>query len=181
MSIDTACFPSSFAVAPRPANEDERQEALHKLRLLDTLPEQTYDDIVLLAAQICDTPISMVSLIDNERQWFKARLGLDVPEIRRDGSFCSHAILQPEKVMLVPDTLEDLRFCESPMVSGDPHIRFYAGAPIVTPDGAALGTVCVIDKKPRELSARQQFALQALARQASALFQLRARVFFATH
>ena len=165
--------------APRPADEAKRQAALDRLELLDTLPEQAHDDIVLLASQICGTPISAVSLIDNERQWFKAQIGLSDGDGPRDDSFCGHAIMTPTEIFTVRDALEDVRFVENPAVQGEPHVRFYAGAPIVTHDGAAIGTVCVVDTVPRELTARQEFALRALARQAAALFQMRQRVFSA--
>jgi GAF domain-containing protein len=163
--------------APKPSNEAERLAALRQLRLLDTLPEQVYDDLALLASHICSTPISLVTLVDHERQWFKARVGITMTETSRDASFCAHAIVHPTDVLTVADTQRDPRFWDNPFVTGEPMTRFYAGAPIVTAHGEALGTVCVIDRKPRELGAREVFALQALARQAAALFRLRARVF----
>ena len=141
--------------------------ALLDLRILDTLPEPVYDDLVLLAADICDTPIALISLVDSDRQWFKAKLGLDASETPRDLAFCSHAILEPNSVFSVPDTHADSRFATNDLVTADPHIRAYAGAPIVMPSSHVLGTVCVIDTVPRTLTPRQKNALQALARQAA--------------
>jgi diguanylate cyclase len=155
--------------------EAARLAALHGLRVLDTLPEQAFDDIVQLASQICGTPVALVSLVDEQRQWFKARIGLAATRTHRDMAFCAHAIKTPDALMVVADTACDPRFRDNPLVTGDPKIRFYAGAPIVTPGGQALGTVCVLDTVPRELDAAQLGALQALARQASALFELRRR------
>lgn len=148
---------------------------MHDLRVLDTLPEQAFDDIVQLASQICGTPVGLVSLVDEQRQWFKARVGLAATHTPRDIAFCAHAINTPDELMVVADTACDPRFRDNPLVTGDPRIRFYAGAPVVTPGGHALGTVCVFDTVPRELDAAQLGALQALARQASALFELRRR------
>ena len=164
---------------PRPANDAERIAVLRQLRLLDTLPEQVYDDLAFLASTICGTPISLVSLVDAERQWFKARIGVEYAETPRSEAFCAHAILTPDEVMTVSDAREDGRFVDNPHVTGAPYVRFYAGAPIVTDDGAALGTVCAIDTKPRTIDARQSYALKALARVAASLFQLRARTFAA--
>ncbi len=155
--------------------DEARQRALERLRILDTLPEQVYDDLVLLASEICGTPIALVSLIDHERQWFKARLGLDVAETHRDLAFCWHAVVEPASVLVVPDALQDPRFAGNALVTGAPNIRFYAGAPIVLHSGEALGTVCVIDTEPRKVSPSQLRALQALARQAAALLELRER------
>ncbi len=160
--------------APAPPHEDRRLATLEALQVLDTGAEGTFEDVVLLASQICGTPIALVSLIDADRQWFKARVGLNTPETPRSDAFCAHAILAPDAVMQVRDALLDPRFVDNPLVQGEPNIRFYAGAPIVTPAGDALGTVCVIDRQPRELSPGQLDALQALARQAAALLQLRA-------
>ena len=159
--------------AAPPPDEAARLLTLHGLHVLDTLPERVYDDIVLLASQLCGTPISLVSLVDSERQWFKARVGLAAPETHRDLAFCSHAIVGPDPVFVVEDALRDARFRDNPLVTGDPHIRFYAGALIVTPGGQPLGTVCVIDTVPRVLDATQLLGLQALSRQASALLEAR--------
>lgn len=158
---------------PPPPDEARRLQALRRLKVLDTLPESLFDDIVLLASEICGTPIALISLIDTDRQWFKARRGLDATQTHRDHAFCAHAITRPAHVMTVPDALQDARFASNPLVLGDPNIRFYAGAPVLTPEGDALGTVCVIDTVPRDLDPGQQASLQALARQASALLQAR--------
>lgn len=159
--------------APFPANEEERALSLEHLRVLDSAAEQGFDDVVLLATTLCNAPIALVSLVDRERQWFKACIGLDVQETHRDLAFCAHAILEPAEVLIVEDASLDPRFEHSPLVLGPPYIRFYAGAPIRTRAGHALGSVCVIDTRPRTLSAAQSLALQALARQAAALLQLR--------
>ena len=147
--------------------------SLHRYRILDTLPEQAYDDIVQLASAICGTPIATVTLVDSERQWFKASVGLDERETARDVAFCDHAIRQPDEILVVSNAALDPRFAANPLVTGGPEIRFYAGMPLVGADGEALGTVCVIDRKPRELSAEQLDGLRALARQVVALLELR--------
>ena len=157
----------------KPENEAARLAALHNLRILDTPPEDTFDDLVRIASAICGMPMASISLIDRDRQWFKARLGLTSVESARDSAFCAHAILDPDRVMVVPDALEDIRFHDNPLVQGEPHIRFYAGAPLVDAEGLALGTLCVLDHQPRQLSAHQQDALDALSRQVSKLLELR--------
>lgn len=159
--------------APLPKNEALRISTLHRYDILDTLAEQAYDDIVLLASHICETPIALISLVDSDRQWFKARLGIEATETPRDLSFCAHAILHPEQPLIVPDALEDSRFSDNLLVTEAPNIRFYAGAPLLSPTGEALGSVCVIDRKPRELNERQIRALQALSRQVTALLEMR--------
>lgn len=159
--------------APFPFNEEERVLSLEHLDVLDSANEQAFDDIVLLATTLCDAPIALVSLVDRERQWFKACIGLGVQETHRDLAFCGHAILDPAEVLVVEDATLDPRFASSPLVLGPPFIRFYAGAPIVTDSGVALGTVCVIDTHSRQLSERHALALQALARQAAALLEAR--------
>ncbi len=159
--------------APFPSNEEERAQSLEHLGILDSVPEREFDDIVMLASTWCDTPIALVSLVDRERQWFKACFGLDVRETHRDLAFCAHAILEPADVLVVEDALLDSRFQESALVLGPPYIRFYAGAPIIDDAGHALGTVCVIDTKPRTLTDPQRSALLALARQTASLLQLR--------
>ena len=154
-----------------PTNEAARLATLHDLRLLDTDPEAGFDDIVALACAITGAPTALISLVDTERQWFKARIGLDVCETPRSVAFCDHAI-RGRDVLVTLDASRDPRFADNPLVTGAPFIRFYAGAPILTPEGHALGTVCVIDYAPRA-SFDQADALSALARQVSALIELR--------
>jgi GAF domain-containing protein len=147
-----------------PPSEVDRLEALRQYRILDTPCEQAYDDITALAAFICDAPIALISLVDSDRQWFKSKVGLNVDETSRDFSFCAHAILS-ESIMLVNDALCDERFNDNPLVTHEPKIRFYAGVPLRTPDAHLIGTLCVIDRQPRELSEYQTKTLKALARQ----------------
>jgi len=158
--------------APIPDNEAERLTALREYHILDTAAEQAYDDITALAAYLCDVPIAMISLVDESRQWFKSRLGLNEQETPRDVAFCAHAILQSEP-LIVRDALKDTRFSDSALATRSPHIRFYAGFPLASPEGFALGTLCAIDRKPRRLSPEQQRAMQALSRQVMALLELR--------
>jgi PAS domain S-box-containing protein len=150
--------------APLPPNEAQRLAALAQYQVLDTPPEQAFDDLTLLAAHICQTPIALVSLVDEMRQWFKSRLGFSATETARDIAFCAHTILHPDEVLEVRDAKADPRFADNPLVTGDANFRFYAGAPLITPEGHALGALCVIDNKPRTLTAEQLAALRALSR-----------------
>ena len=156
-----------------PANEAERLEKLRSYAILDTLPEKEYDEITFLASQICGTPISLITLIDENRQWFKSKHGLTEDETSRELSFCGHAINDPENILMVPDSRLDERFFDNPFVIGDPHVIFYAGVPLVTPDGLPLGTLCVIDDVPKELSESQLQCLRALGNQLVKLLELR--------
>jgi GAF domain-containing protein len=140
-----------------------RVSALQKYAILDSEPEQAFDDLTLLASYVCKTPIALISLIDEDRQWFKSRVGISATETSRDIAFCSTAIQQPD-VLVVPDTLQDERFRTNPLVVSDPNIRFYAGAPLINEDGYALGTLCVVDRTPRNLAPEQEAALKALSR-----------------
>jgi hypothetical protein len=158
--------------APLPDKEVQRLDALKRYDLLDTPAEAEFDDLARLAARFCATPIALISLVDAERQWFKSRMGIDIEESPRDVSFCAHAILEGD-VLVVPDTTQDERFADNPFVKDDSRIRFYAGAPLVTPEGHAVGTLCVLDRKPRELSEDQRDALRVLARQVVAQMELR--------
>jgi GAF domain-containing protein len=155
-----------------PQNEARRLKVLWQYEVLDTVPEEIFDDLSELAGAICDAPISLISLVDEARQWFKARTGISAQETSRDISFCAHAILQPG-LFIVPDATADDRFKDNPLVTGEPNVRFYAGAPLITPDGYALGTLCVLDGKPRELRPEQLKALRLLARIVVSQLELR--------
>ncbi len=159
-----------------PQNESIRLADLRSFDILDTVAEEAYDAITYLAAEICDVPIALISIVDKERQWFKSRVGLDATETHRDLAFCAHAIREPSSLLIVPDASADPRFSTNPLVTDDPSIRFYAGAPLVSPAGNALGTLCVIDREPRVLTGEQEKALAALSIQVMALLELRRTV-----
>ena len=152
--------------APMPADEDERLAALRELLLLDTPPEERFDRLARLAAEQLDTPIALLTLVDGQRQWFKSRMGLEATETPREISFCGHAILKNE-LFVVEDASRDPRFADNPLVTGDPHIRFYAGAPLSAPGGHRIGTLCVIDTVPRTLGTVERSILDALRRLAN--------------
>ncbi|HEY9510614.1 MAG TPA: GAF domain-containing protein [Verrucomicrobiae bacterium] len=158
--------------APLPSTEKKRLKVLWQYDVLDTVPEAVFDDLTELAARICEAPIALISLVDEDRQWFKSKVGISINETSRDLSFCAHAIRQ-EGLFIVPDATRDARFAKNPLVVSDPKIRFYAGAPLITPDGYALGTLCIIDKVPRELRHDQQQALRVLARHVMTQLELR--------
>jgi len=156
-----------------PHNESFRLKALKEYSILDTLPEQEYDDITQLASQICETPISLIGLIDENRQWFKSKVGIEGNESPREVTFCAHAIIDPTEIFTIKDSRLDERFYDNPNVTGEPHVVFYAGIPLVSPEGFPLGTLCVVDHKPKELSIEQLQALKALSNQVVSLFELR--------
>lgn len=158
--------------APIPANEQERLAALRALELLDSPAEAMFDHITALAAQICDTPIALISLVDAQRQWFKSRVGLDAEQTARELAFCAHAVAD-DAPLEVDNALDDARFLDNPLVTSDPHIRFYAGMPLHDGRGLALGTLCVIDRQPRHLDSHQRAQLQHLAQLTGELFELR--------
>src|SRR5947208_2403240 len=161
--------------AQLPENETLRLDALRRDAILDTAPEERFDDLTRLAAHICGTPIAVISLIDADRQWFKSKVGLSVMETSRDIAFCAHTLMQTD-LFVVRDALADDRFATNPLVTSDPKIRFYAAAPLETPEGYVLGTLCVIDRVPRDLSVEQQDALRALSRQVVSQLELRRHV-----
>lgn len=160
--------------APVPKNELKRLNVLWQYDVLDTVPEALFDDLTELAALICEAPIALISLIDEDRQWFKSKVGTSMTQTRRDISFCGHAINQTD-LFIVPDATRDKRFAKNPLVLNDPKVRFYAGAPLITPDGYALGSLCVIDQVPRMLREDQKRALRILARHVVSQLELRKR------
>ena len=157
---------------PKPKNEVRRLKVLWQYDVLDTVPEAVFDELTSLAALICDAPIALISLIDEDRQWFKSKVGVALKETSRDISFCAHTILQAD-LMVVSVATKDKRFKSNPLVTSKPKIRFYAGAPLITPDGHALGSLCVIDQKPRQLTEQQKKALTVLARHVMTQLELR--------
>ena len=161
--------------APIPENEAARLEALRQYQILDTDPGESFNDLTRLAAYICDTPIALITLVDQHRQWFKARVGLRQKETSRDLSFCAYAILQ-DGPLIVPDATKDERFRDNPFVTSDPLIRFYAGSPLMSPEGFKSGTLCVIDNKPKNLSPKQIAALKILGNQVITQLDLRREI-----
>lgn len=158
-----------------PENESARLAELYEYNILDTLPEQEYDDITQIASDLCKMPISIISFIDKERQWFKSTVGvaIDKNETHRNVTFCAHAILSPGELFVVANASQDDRFRDNPYVLGEPHIRFYAGVPLLSPQGLPMGTLCVMDNKPNQLTDDQKLTLKALARVVTAQMELR--------
>lgn len=161
-------------IPDKPVDENERLAELKSYHILDTPPEADFDEITKLASVICETPISLITLVDADRQWFKSNVGLDLAETTRDIAFCSYALHQDE-LMVVPDAAQDDRFRNNPLVTRNPDIRFYAGMPLVTRAGHALGTLCVLDTVPRQITEQQKVALKVLGRQVIKLLELRQR------
>ena len=160
---------------PLPVNEDGRLLDLESYNIMDSLPEADYDDITKLASEICRTDISLISLLDDKRQWFKSATGLQVKETPKEYAFCAHAIVNPLETLIVPDSRQDSRFAGNPLVTGDPHVIFYAGVPLVTEKGFALGSLCVIHAETRTLDDFQLSALRTLAKQVVNLMELKKR------
>ncbi|PMD89765.1 histidine kinase, partial [Siphonobacter sp. BAB-5405] len=160
-----------------PSNESERLAALEEYKIMDSLPEMAYDAITRLASEICGTPISLITLLDQSRQWFKSKQGIQNAEAPRELSFCSHAILTPDIPFIIADAREDERFHDNPFTTGNPNVIFYAGIPLVTPEGYPLGSLCVIDEKPKQLSEDQLQALKDLSYQVVMLLELRRKHF----
>jgi two-component system NtrC family sensor kinase len=158
--------------AVAPSKEAARVAALNRYAILDSEPEQSFDDLVTLAAHICQTPMAMLSLVDDHRQWFKSKYGVEIKETPKEVSVCAHAIQQGD-LFIVPDLTKDDRFRDNPLVTGDLQLRFYAGAPLMNEDGFALGTLCVLDKEPRQLNPEQKEAIKALGRLALRQMELR--------
>ena len=161
-----------MAPALIPDNEAERISALNEYKILGTKPEQAYDDITKIASTVCATPIALLSLVDTDRQWFKSKVGVEVEETPRDWSFCAHAIHTSDP-LIVPDATKDSRFKTNPLVCGDPQIRLYAGFPLENSELLRVGTLCVIDRRPRQLTENECDVMKALARQVVAFLELR--------
>ena len=159
-----------------PQNEEARLAALSLFKILDSGEDQLYDDLTLIASYVAQTPIALISIVDRDRQWFKSHRGLENSQTAREHSFCSHAILQPKEPLIIPDASKDLRFSNNPLVTGNPNIRFYFGAPLLMSDNIALGSLCVIDTKPRELTKEQIDILNALARHVVTMLEIRKNV-----
>jgi len=157
---------------PTPVNEQARLELLRQYEILDTAVEQVFDEITVLAANICQTPICLLSLVDRDRTWFKSSVGMEAKEAPRETAFCAHAICQ-SGLFVVPDARADERFADNPAVTGEPAVRFYAGMPLLSPEGLAIGTLCVLDRRPRALTPEQADKLQALAKSAVLLLEVR--------
>ena len=156
-----------------PNNEKSRINELSSFNILDTLPEKDYDEITKLASNICQTNIALISLVDTDRQWFKSKVGLEAPQTPREYAFCAHAINKPDDILIVEDTHEDIRFHDNPLVTDAPFLKFYAGAPLVTKNGLALGTLCVLDNQPKQLTEKQLESLKALSHQVINLLEAR--------
>ena len=161
-----------MVAANLPGNEQDRLNNLYSYELLNTLPEKDYDDITKLASYICGAPVSLITIIDADRQWFKSKYGVDVQETSREHAFCSHAILRPDEIMIVPDMKKDIRFYDNPLVTGDYNVMFYAGVPLLSEEGYPLGSLCILDTKPNNLDENQKQALKMLANQAMRLIEL---------
>lgn len=162
-----------MAHPPQPENESSRLEELNSYNILDTMSEQDYEDITMLAATICKTPISLITFIDKDRQWFKSHYGTAQNETIREYSFCAHALNSPKESLVIEDSRQDERFADNPMVTGDPYVIFYTGIPLVNPNGYPLGTLCVLDHKPRKLEEEQITALKILSKQVITLLEMR--------
>ena len=161
---------------PIPQNEEERLKSLESYNLLDTLPEDDFEELTLLASEICQTPVALISLLDDKRQWFKSIIGHDVKETPKEQAFCAHTITNDSDIMIVPDARKDDRFSSNPLVTGDPNIVFYAGVPLINEEGFALGSLCVMDRVPKQLTKRQVKSLKVLGKQVLAQMELRRKL-----
>lgn len=159
-----------------PDNEKQRLQALESYQIMDSLPEEDFDELTKMASQICGTPIALITLVDSSRQWFKSKLGIDVEQTPRAHAFCAHTITDPDGIMVVSNAKEDERFAKNPLVTGDPNIAFYAGISLLTPEGMPLGSLCVIDTVPRTLDDQQLWSLKVLGKQVIAQMELRKKL-----